>query len=403
MIARRVLFFVLYGLIALFCLATGSAVLYFVLAAMTGMLLISLLSLILVRLRFSVKEEVEPLETEAGVSGDLSIVLANPYIFPFPQLEVEYILPGPGGGLPYAAAFSVLPLQRIRIRETMTLSCRGIYEVGLKTLMIYDVFGLFRMKLPYERLTRQPMPHITVLPRMALPEDAVLPIMESPINSAGAARATEDTSSPDSARAYRPGDPVKRMHWKLSARQGQLMVRTYEPAAVSDALIYLDTATPALEPLEAWYASDMLTGAAVSLAARILEDGVPVRIIYLKNRRMERRLTSLDELSALRYELAALEVSGGRSLRALLSREGAPISGARCAYVLTQELTDSSVDLMTALAQAGVDLRVALCRGSTGELSDDALALYRQLKRRQIPAALLAPDRPLAAALAALL
>ena len=28
MIARRVLFFVLYGLIALFCLATGSAVLY---------------------------------------------------------------------------------------------------------------------------------------------------------------------------------------------------------------------------------------------------------------------------------------------------------------------------------------------------------------------------------------
>ena len=37
MIVRRVLFFVLYGVILLFCLATGSQVLYFVLAAMTGM------------------------------------------------------------------------------------------------------------------------------------------------------------------------------------------------------------------------------------------------------------------------------------------------------------------------------------------------------------------------------
>ena len=48
MIVRRVLFFVLYGVVLLFCLATGSQVLYFVLAAMTGMLLLSLVSLLLV-------------------------------------------------------------------------------------------------------------------------------------------------------------------------------------------------------------------------------------------------------------------------------------------------------------------------------------------------------------------
>ena len=82
-------------------------------------------------------------------------------------------------------------------------------------------------------------------------------------------------------------------------------VKTYEPAAVSDALVYLDTAAAPLEPLDAWYADDVLTAAAVSLAARILQEGVPVRVIYLKDRRMERRLTSLEELPALRRELAA--------------------------------------------------------------------------------------------------
>ena len=110
MIVRRILFFLLYGLMALFCLATGSAVLYFVFAAMTGMLFLSLLSLLLVRMRFSIDETVEPIEAESGTKGMLSIVLSNPYLFPFPQLEVEYILPGPNGGIPYAASFSVLPL-----------------------------------------------------------------------------------------------------------------------------------------------------------------------------------------------------------------------------------------------------------------------------------------------------
>lgn len=69
MIVRRVLFFVLYGVILLFCLATGSQVLYFVLAAMTGMLLLSLVSLLLVRLRFSLEESVEPAEAEARRVG----------------------------------------------------------------------------------------------------------------------------------------------------------------------------------------------------------------------------------------------------------------------------------------------------------------------------------------------
>ena len=382
MIVRRVLFFVLYGVVLLFCLATGSQVLYFVLAAMTGMLLLSLVSLLLVRLRFSLEETVEPAETEAGASGSLSILMANPYPIPFPQLEVEYTLPGPQGGAAYAAAFSVLPLQRIRIREAMALPCRGVYRVGLRTIMV----------------TR-----VAVLPRMEPPARTALPALESPIHAAGAARATEDTSSPSDSRPYRPGDPLKRVHWKLSARQGQLMVKTYEPAAVSDALVYLDTAAAPLEPLDAWYADDVLTAAAVSLAARILQEGVPVRVIYLKDRRMERRLTSLEELPALRRELAALELNGSQGLRSLLSRENAALAGARCAYVLTRELTGPSVDLIAALAQAGNDLRLGLCLGGAAALSGDAQALYHQLEKKQIPIALLTPNDPPAAPLAALL
>ena len=403
MISRRVLFFVLYGLLLLCALGTGSPILWLALAVMTGMLFLSLLSLLLVRLRFSIREEVDPPEAEAGTAGQMAILLANPYPLPFPQLEVEYVLPGPGEGAVYAASFSVLPLQRIRIRETMQLPCRGVYPVGLRTLMIYDVFGLFRMKLPYRSLARKPMPTVTVLPRLGPLPTAALPVLESPSNTAGAARATEDTSSPAGARPYRPGDPLKRVHWKLSVRQGEMMVKTYEPAAVADALIYLDTAAASLDATDSWYADDVLAGAAVSLAARILEEGVPVRLIYLKERRTEWRLTSVTELPALRRRLAALVFSGGQSLEKLLARENGLLTGSRRAYVLTRALTGQNTDILAHLARAGIDLRVGLCLGSAAPLEGEARRLAEQLARRQVPYALLTPKDDPAAPLAALL
>ena len=400
MTVRRVFFFLCWSVLLLFCLATGDKFLYFALAVMTGMLLLSGLSLLLARLRFRVEERVEPWEAEAGGPGDVSITLSNPYIFPFPQLEAEYLLPGPAGGTVYAASFTVLPLQRIRIHETPELPCRGVYPVGLRSVTLYDMFGLFRMKLPFEKLTKAPMPQITVLPRLRPVSQVTLPVLESPVNSAGAARATEDTSSPADSRGYRPGDPVKRIHWKLSARQGSLMVKTYEPEAVADALIYLDTQDPGLPAQDAWYAGDAMMSTAVSLTGAILAAGVPVRVIYLKDRRVEHRLTAPAELTALRHALAALDLSGGRSLRRLLAREGAALTGARCAYVLTAALTETSADMISTLSRAGTDLTVGLC--CTGEAPDEnSAALMRSLERQEITVSVLPYGDDPAARLAA--
>lgn len=381
----------MYGIIVFLCLGTGNAVLYFILVAMTGMLLLSLLSLLLVRLRFMLDQKITPMETTAGAGGTLSIILSNPYLFPFPQLEAEYLLPGPGEGFLYGAAFSVLPLQRVVIEEKMALPCRGVYTVGLKTILVYDVFGLFRLRMPYEKIAKKPRPRLTVLPRMIPPAQAPLPVMESPVNFSGAARATEDTSSPADSRAYRPGDPLKRIHWKLSARQGQLIVKTYEPAAVSDALIYLDTESLNLDPTQAWYADDVMTAAALSLTARILAEDVPVQLIYVKDRRSVRRMTSMEETASLARELAGLDIRQGQNLRTLLSGETGPLGNARYAFVLTRKLGEEGVDLFITLHRAGIKLRLCLCRGNEEPLDDEESRLIQLLAHQQIPLCVLTP------------
>ena len=45
-------------------------------------------------------------------------------------------------------------------------------------------------------------------------------------------------------REYRPGDSLRRIHWRSSARQGQLVVREYEPPGLQTLTIVVDPAPP---------------------------------------------------------------------------------------------------------------------------------------------------------------
>jgi uncharacterized protein (DUF58 family) len=69
------------------------------------------------------------------------------------------------------------------------------------------------------------------------------------------------------AREYRPGDPLRRIHWPSSARHGELIVREYEPPGVQSLGIFCDPAPPAPE------AADQIARIAASEAWDCLRGG----------------------------------------------------------------------------------------------------------------------------------
>ena len=73
-------------------------------------------------------------------------------------------------------------------------------------------------------------------------------------------------------REYRPGDSLRRIHWRSSARHGELVVREYEPPGVRRLAIHVDPAPPSIE------VADQIARIAASEAWDCIRDGGWVKL-----------------------------------------------------------------------------------------------------------------------------
>ena len=81
---------------------------------------------------------------------------------------------------------------------------------------------------------------------LVLPRFASLRGMREPRELEASAVATRAGSGNEifGVREYRPGDSLRRIHWRSSARHGRLVVREYEPPGLQALTIVLDPAPP---------------------------------------------------------------------------------------------------------------------------------------------------------------
>ena len=110
----------------------------------------------------------------------------------------------------------------------------------MESFTVSDVFGFFKKEHVPDNSTGEllvlPVP-FEVEPLTFAPGDMGVETMK---------RAMEDPSSPSDFRAYQNGDPLKRIHWKMSARKREIMIRQFEEPALPDALVLMDTSPPRL-------------------------------------------------------------------------------------------------------------------------------------------------------------
>lgn len=109
----------------------------------------------------------------------------------------------------------------------------GLLELRADRIRIYDYLGLFSRRLGAPlpaRLLCRPIPAAAEPP--LIPEG-----MGAPCLSGGAKRGPGEDYD---LREYRPGDPMRSVHWKLSSKWDELIVRERAETAVPLPLLTLD-------------------------------------------------------------------------------------------------------------------------------------------------------------------
>ena len=209
-----------------------------------------------------------------GDRADIRLTVRNTGWLPILWIEIDETLPLNLRAAPFERRVISLGAHEAWSAD-YALLCqrRGRYQVGPTTLRTGDPLGLARHELRLGEAEELIVyPRIVPLSQLGLPTRSPLAILPatSPI--------FEDASRLQNVRAYRPGDPPRRIHWRATARTGQLVVKQYQPAIARETMICLDLADESYSTARFRHdAVELAIVVAASLANHaIVRDGLPI-------------------------------------------------------------------------------------------------------------------------------
>jgi uncharacterized protein (DUF58 family) len=188
------------------------------------------------RYRISWVRAITPARVPAGHTASVSIQLDNVSRLPTGLLLAEDTVPYSIGSRPRFILDRIEPGGSRRLSYPIQPDHRGKYAIGPLHVRVADAFGLAKVgSTAAPASTLVVTPAVTALPHTSL---AGSWLGEGDARASTAAAAGEDDVVP---RAYRDGDELRRVHWRSTARYGELMVRREEQRWRNRAVLFLDT------------------------------------------------------------------------------------------------------------------------------------------------------------------
>jgi uncharacterized protein (DUF58 family) len=226
------------------------------------------------RYRLGCVRSISPMRVPAGRTARVNLRLENVSRLPTGLLLAEDTVPYALGTRP---RYVLDGIERGGTRELsypLRSDLRGKFTIGPLEVRIADAFGLVEMGRSFATQTT-----LMVTPK-------VVPLDRAVVNGSwvgegeGRARATAAAGEDDVVpRAYRDGDELRRVHWRSTARYGELMVRREEQRWKNRALLLLDTRRGAHAGTGATSSFEFAVSAAASIGVHLAREGLDGQLI----------------------------------------------------------------------------------------------------------------------------
>lgn len=206
---------------------------------------------------------------EKGTRFEISVDVKNGFILPCVPLELVCDLPDEDTGLVIEKKIFVTlsPFGKAKLTMNCMNRYRGKYRFRIKKILIFDPLRIIHAGKKADCSLNA----VFVPRRLNLPD--IFSVLGSENSSAKKRSANDNKEDFSHVRDYFPGENVQLIHWKLTAKQDDIMIKQFDSASDRKALILCDFGS-ASEEHDALLCVDTMIETAAAFAKALLDEKI---------------------------------------------------------------------------------------------------------------------------------
>lgn len=195
------------------------------------------------------------------------------------------------------------------IRSNIKFYQRGIYDFGSLSLKVFDIFRAFRLNKKVDcNIKVKVFPRIYDIGRLT---SSGKDIYKETLDKTSM---NEDMFTIRDVRKYQEGDSLKKIHWKVSAKHGELFVKNSNNISGEEFTIFLDLNKENLAMDAKGELEESMVDLCVSLAAYILGKGIGIKTYINAQRSACIETSSKEQLDSFMEYLITQKSDGDMEL-----------------------------------------------------------------------------------------
>lgn len=211
---------------------------------------------------------------------------------------------------------------------------RGYYDVGKVIVTLYDPLMLHKRVVIYQK-------PIEVIVRPQI-KKLRLPSFEAK-DAYGTLKSDKksinDETNIANIRPYERGDALKNIHWKLSARNDELLTKVYDETVLSRMVIVLDAYKGNFEIGMSLALEEEMVTFCLSLIYNLVQKGMRVKLVYHSREAVTVDVDTMGDLDKVSDLLTHFESLGNQSLATVLGNIAYTDRVLAITPIATKELT----------------------------------------------------------------
>lgn len=227
---------------------------------------------------FMLKYE-QSLDNDLIFKGDkvtFTVNITNRSFFILPYISISFL--NDKGGVIQKHKINNISLQPFSKREVSVdyiYKYRGDFKLGVSTIEVKDFLGIFKFTLK----NKNPL-YIAVYPQIIDIDEFYLSsgYLSDNVSSIGGGQ--EDISTIEEINKYNYGDSLRKIHWKLTAKTNELMIREYEKVGSRSAILILDLQSNNFEVEKNAAIEDKLLETTIAILRYCIYNDAEVKLIY---------------------------------------------------------------------------------------------------------------------------